>query len=158
MKLTQENGLYTCFRLFWILLDSTWKERKKEKKNQSSCCWLPRVYWGKYLCAKIVQVYVSHEQFIHPLLCLDGRGSISYIYKIRYCEALLLKYFVLWIRRRITGELIPASWLTVNIILYPRLPEIAATKRCEWSHNRNRGQGWKQNQRAPQKLLKDEVV
>lgn len=32
MKLTQDNGLYTCFRLFLMLLDSTWKKRKKEKK------------------------------------------------------------------------------------------------------------------------------
>lgn len=80
MKLTQENGLYTCFRLFLMLLSSTWNKRKKEKNQSPPCCWFPRIYWGKHHHAKIVQVYVSHKQCTYPLLCLAGkRINITYI-------------------------------------------------------------------------------
>lgn len=58
-KLTQENGLYTCFRLFWMLLDFTWKKRKKgEKINLPAADFLeyteentfvPKLYGSMYL-------------------------------------------------------------------------------------------------------------
>ena len=83
MKLTPENGLHTCFRLFLMLLDCTWNKKKKEKTQSSPCCWLPRIYWRKHLCAKIVEVCVSHKQCTYPLLCLAGkRINITYIQAI----------------------------------------------------------------------------
>lgn len=61
-------------------------------------------------------------------------------------------------RVKITGEPIPASQFVVNNILYPKLPEMAASKRYEWSHNRNRGQDWRKNRGALHKLFREKGV
>lgn len=58
---------------------------------------------------------------------------------------------------KITGESIPASQFAVKNIVYPKVSEMAAFERCEWSNHIKRGQE-EEYQGVLQKIFRQEGV